>query len=191
MFFSAQYNALVCFLVSPTPTAIPTMTHRPEEDTFGVSVLFSPEIESTYMKYNEVSQEHMVKVLKTNPILNHLSFHSFSFSHCTAYLPAPLWLVFYNFLSTFVHLCAVIDWIQIIFSSEDFNRDSAQRVSVALDCLEVLITGKSFLLQIALFQQFDCYDLLFIVFILCLSGAFRRYIKLYALYFPKGSVSWL
>lgn len=127
MFFSAQYNALVCFLVSPTPTAIPTMTHRPEEDTFGVSVLFSPEIESTYMKYNEVSQEHMVKVLKTNPILNHLSFHSFSFSHCTAYLPAPLWLVFYNFLSTFVHLCAVIDWIQIIFSSEDFNRDSAQR----------------------------------------------------------------
>ncbi|XDV53164.1 hypothetical protein PO909_021742 [Leuciscus waleckii] len=50
------------FDVSPTPTAIPTMTHRPEEDTFGVSVVFSPEIESTYMKYNEVSQEHMVSI---------------------------------------------------------------------------------------------------------------------------------
>lgn len=83
-FVSAHYDALVCFLVSPTPTAIPTMTHRPEEDTFGVSVVFSPEIESTYMKYNEVSQEHMVKVLKTNPILNHFSFHSFSFYRLSA-----------------------------------------------------------------------------------------------------------
>uniref|UniRef100_A0A8C2CBF0 Tyrosine-protein kinase receptor n=1 Tax=Cyprinus carpio TaxID=7962 RepID=A0A8C2CBF0_CYPCA len=27
-----------CFLVSPTPTAVPTMTQRPEEDTFGVSI---------------------------------------------------------------------------------------------------------------------------------------------------------
>lgn len=66
-FFSAHYNALVCFLVSPTPTAIPTMTHRPEEDTFGVSVVFSPEIESTYMKYYEVSQRTHGKGVENKP----------------------------------------------------------------------------------------------------------------------------
>uniref|UniRef100_A0A8C2KHH0 NT-3 growth factor receptor n=1 Tax=Cyprinus carpio TaxID=7962 RepID=A0A8C2KHH0_CYPCA len=36
--FDGQHYTLVCFLVSPTPTATPTMTHRPEEDTFGVSI---------------------------------------------------------------------------------------------------------------------------------------------------------
>ncbi|XP_051545695.1 NT-3 growth factor receptor-like [Myxocyprinus asiaticus] len=37
-FLKPPFDALVCLLVSPTPTAIPTMTHRPEEDTFGVSI---------------------------------------------------------------------------------------------------------------------------------------------------------
>ncbi len=37
--FWATLYTLVCFLASPTPTAIPTMTHRPEEDKFGVSVV--------------------------------------------------------------------------------------------------------------------------------------------------------
>lgn len=102
--------------MSPTPTAIPTMTHRPEEDTFGVSVVFSPEIESTYMKYYEVSQEHMVKVE------NKPRFRSISFSHCTYYLQVPLWLACFT-ASFKKYFRSVIDWIEIIFSSEDFNRD--------------------------------------------------------------------
>lgn len=91
---------------------------------------FSPEIESTHMKYNEVSwtscsQEHTAVLSKTN--------YSKPFSFCAP--PLTLFLlsasslvrcVFYNCLkSTFVHLCAIIDWIEIIFSSEGFNKESS------------------------------------------------------------------
>ncbi len=97
--FWATLYTLVCFLASPTPTAIPTMTHRPEEDKFGVSVVvfFFSEIESTHRKYNEVSwtpcyQEHTTVVSKTN-YSKPFSFCAFFFSSHSSYLPVPLWHV--------------------------------------------------------------------------------------------------
>ncbi len=81
------------------------------------------------MKYNEVSwtscPRNTRQCCRKQTILNHFLFVHPP-SHSSFYLPVPLWHVFYNCLkSTFVHLCAIIDWIEIIFSSEGFNKESS------------------------------------------------------------------
>lgn len=86
--------------------------------------------------------------------------------------------VFYNCLKKyFVHLCAIIDWIEIIFSSEGFNKESS--AGTKSERAPRLFGGpnyreKLFLLQIALFQHSDCFDLC----LLSLFGVYLEYLDI-------------
>ncbi len=128
-FFSEQHYTLVCFLVSPTPTAIPTVTHRPGETRLEWVCFFFSGDRKHHMNYHEVL-EHLVPgntpaVRRKQTILT-ISFCASPTLTSSFYLQCPRDVVLQLLKSTCSSLC--YNWLDRDYiSSEVFMKESKRR----------------------------------------------------------------